>query len=278
MTDTPVFVVVGNVNQGKSSVVATLTENEGVRSSWKGHRPCQRRPRFLRRTWSPTTSTMSQASRTWAITWGLRSASTIGLRVPPSVDLQLQHHRGLGRGVGVVGQLGREERLVFDEIEGAETRRLDSEPGAVAEALADAAALLDASMRVRIDDEMIAAIARQSQRGRSLWIATTNLDSGRSVIWSLTRIASSGAPGALELTRDILRASAAIPVAFDPVYIEVEANGGTYDEQFLTNYATINVLDELAREVGRPAWEWEAPAKDESLSGAVHEAAAGATT
>ncbi|MEM9302748.1 MAG: patatin-like phospholipase family protein [Pseudomonadota bacterium] len=82
-----------------------------------------------------------------------------------------------------------------------------------------------------VDDEMIAAIAREHQRGRTLSVGTTNMDAGRPVVWNLTRIAASGHPDAPALIRDALLASASIPGAFPPVYIEVEASdGNTYDE------------------------------------------------
>ncbi len=43
-------------------------------------------------------------------------------------------------------------------------------------------------------------------------------------------IAASGRPGALDLFRQVMLASAAIPIAFQPVLFEVEANGARYDE------------------------------------------------
>jgi len=43
-------------------------------------------------------------------------------------------------------------------------------------------------------------------------------------------IATSGRPGSLELFRRVLLASASIPVAFPPVYIDVEVDGARYDE------------------------------------------------
>jgi predicted acylesterase/phospholipase RssA len=43
-------------------------------------------------------------------------------------------------------------------------------------------------------------------------------------------IAASGHPESLELFRKVLLASASIPVAFPPVYIEVEVDGRRYDE------------------------------------------------
>ncbi len=81
-----------------------------------------------------------------------------------------------------------------------------------------------------IDVKMLEDIVAEHDKGRRLFIGTTNLDAKRSVIWSIGVIAKSGAPNALQLVRDILLASASIPGAFTPVYIEVEANGRRYDE------------------------------------------------
>ena len=78
--------------------------------------------------------------------------------------------------------------------------------------------------------EVIEAIAREHQQGRRLFIGTVNLEASRSVIWNIGAIAASTQPGKAELIHDILRASAAIPVAFPPVVIQVEANGKSYDE------------------------------------------------
>lgn len=82
-----------------------------------------------------------------------------------------------------------------------------------------------------VDDEMVRALAREYGKGRVLSVATTNMDAGRPVIWNLTRIADSGLPDSAQLIRDVLLASASIPGAFPPVYIEVEARDGRkYDE------------------------------------------------
>lgn len=81
-----------------------------------------------------------------------------------------------------------------------------------------------------IDAEMIAAIAREHKKGRRLFVGTVNLDAGRSVIWNIGAIAASDYPGKVELIHDVLRASAAIPIAFPPVVISVEAEGKQYDE------------------------------------------------
>ncbi len=81
-----------------------------------------------------------------------------------------------------------------------------------------------------IDVKMLEAIVVEHDKGRRLFIGTTNLDAKRPVIWSIGIIAKSGAPNALQLVREIMVASASIPGAFTPVYIEVEADGRRYDE------------------------------------------------
>jgi hypothetical protein len=81
-----------------------------------------------------------------------------------------------------------------------------------------------------IDQEVLEDIAAEHQTGRRLWIATTNLDAKRSVIWNVGRIASSGRPDALALIHKVMIASASIPAVFPPVLFEVEAGGRRFDE------------------------------------------------
>jgi predicted patatin/cPLA2 family phospholipase len=81
-----------------------------------------------------------------------------------------------------------------------------------------------------VNVKMLEDIVVEHDKGRRLYIGTTNLDAQRPVIWNIGIIAKSGAPNALELVREILVASASIPGAFTPVYIEVEADGHRYDE------------------------------------------------
>ena len=81
-----------------------------------------------------------------------------------------------------------------------------------------------------IDVKMLQKIVIEHDKGRRLLIGTTNLDAKRPVIWNIGIIAKSGTPDALQLIRDIMLASASVPGAFNPVYIEVEANGRRYDE------------------------------------------------
>lgn len=80
------------------------------------------------------------------------------------------------------------------------------------------------------DQNLLDAIAKEYEKGRLLMIGTTDLDAQRPVIWNIGAIAASGKPGALDLFRKILRASAAIPGAFQPVLIDVEVDGQKFQE------------------------------------------------
>ncbi len=101
--------------------------------------------------------------------------------------------------------------------------------GLQSDALADTKPLRKL-LKKYVTQKIMEAIADEHRKGRSLEIGTTNLDAGRPVIWNIGRIAASGHPKALDLIRDLLLASASIPVAFPPVLVEVEANGKIYDE------------------------------------------------
>ena len=80
------------------------------------------------------------------------------------------------------------------------------------------------------NQKMFDEIGRQYNKGRLLLIGTTDLDAQRSVIWNIGALASSGHPKALDLFRKILRASSAIPGAFEPVLLDVEIDGRKYQE------------------------------------------------
>jgi hypothetical protein len=81
-----------------------------------------------------------------------------------------------------------------------------------------------------VDEKMLADIAAEHAKGRRLYIGTAALDAQRPVVWNMGAIAASGHPEALDLFRQVMIASAAVPVAFPPVYIKVEADGQRYDE------------------------------------------------
>jgi predicted acylesterase/phospholipase RssA len=90
--------------------------------------------------------------------------------------------------------------------------------------------------------DMLAAIAAEHAKGRRLLIVTTNLDTQRTVIWDMGRIAAIGSPQALDLFRDVLAASASIPVVFPPMLIDAEANGRRFQEMHVDGGVTAPVL------------------------------------
>jgi hypothetical protein len=96
-------------------------------------------------------------------------------------------------------------------------------------AMADTAPLY-ATISKYFDESMMARIAEEYEKGRLLVNQTTDLDAGRPVMWNIGAIAKSGRPEALVLIRQILLASASIPVAFPPVLFDVEARGASYQE------------------------------------------------
>jgi len=101
---------------------------------------------------------------------------------------------------------------------------------------------LQALIAKYVDQEVMEKIATAHRQGRSLNIGTANLDSMRPVIWRIGAIANSGHPNALSLIRQILLASASIPVVFSPVLIEVEADGQKYDELHVDGGAASQVF------------------------------------
>lgn len=115
-----------------------------------------------------------------------------------------------------------------------------------------------------IDEKMMKALAAEYRRGRTLDIGTTNLDAARPVTWNVTRIAASGHPKALELIRQILLASASIPVAFPPVYIEIEKDGQLYDEMHVDGGATSQVY------LYPPSLDWRQVLKKVEAKGTPH--------
>ena len=81
-----------------------------------------------------------------------------------------------------------------------------------------------------VNQDLLDLIAIERDKGRLLVIQTADIDAGAPVYWDITEIAASKHPNAVELIRKILLASASIPLAFPPVFFEVEAEGNKYHE------------------------------------------------
>jgi len=97
------------------------------------------------------------------------------------------------------------------------------------ESLADSGPL-QLMIERHVDAELLRRIAAAHDGGRRLYIATADLDSQRLWVWNMGLIAASGRPEAARLFRQIMLASASVPIAFPPVFFQVEARGRRYDE------------------------------------------------
>jgi predicted patatin/cPLA2 family phospholipase len=93
-----------------------------------------------------------------------------------------------------------------------------------------------------ITPQVFCQVARAHMEGRRLFVGTTNLDTGRLVIWDMGAIAASGRPDALTLYRKIILASASPPGFFPPVHIDVSVNGRTYTELHADGGTTAQVF------------------------------------
>jgi predicted acylesterase/phospholipase RssA len=113
-----------------------------------------------------------------------------------------------------------------------------------------------------LDDDLIKAIGREDQKGRRLLVVTTNLDAQRAVVWDMGAIATSGKPNAFQLFRDVLAASASVPVVFAPQLIDVEANDRIFQEMHAdgTLSAPVYTLPQAVLFGGKPIWRAARPA------------------
>lgn len=119
------------------------------------------------------------------------------------------------------------------------------------DALADTTPLADMIDKYA-DQALLDAIGREYGKGRLLLIGTTELDAQRPVIWNIGALAVSGHPKALDLFRRVLRASTAIPGAFEPVLVDVQSGGKTFQEMHVDGGAIVQLfLYPPSLEVGR---------------------------
>lgn len=102
--------------------------------------------------------------------------------------------------------------------------------GLLNDSLYDTARLKSRLVEV-IDESVLATVAAEHNKGRRLYVATTNLDAGIMSVWNMGAIAASRDQDSLELYREIIRASAAVPAFFKPVLIRVGNDGGTENAQ-----------------------------------------------
>lgn len=93
-----------------------------------------------------------------------------------------------------------------------------------------------------VGPEILAQVARENAKGRRLLVVTTDLDTQRTAIWDMGKIAAVGTPEALKLFRDVMAASASIPLVFPPIMIEAEGGGRRFQEMHVDGGVTAPVL------------------------------------
>ncbi len=93
-----------------------------------------------------------------------------------------------------------------------------------------------------VDAEFLRKVADAHNRGRRLYMGSVDLDSQQFVVWNMGLIAANGHPDALDLFRKVMLASASIPIAFPPVFFDVEADGQRYDEMHVDGFVAATVF------------------------------------
>jgi len=115
---------------------------------------------------------------------------------------------------------------------------------------------LEKQLEKYITPEILEKIAYEHKHGRRLYVGTAYLDAQRFVVWDMGAIA---VRGDIKLFRKIILASAAIPMVFPPVFINVHGGDKQYDEmhvdggtitQVFTLYKILEGSADLAKEIG----------------------------
>lgn len=109
------------------------------------------------------------------------------------------------------------------------------------ESLADSGPLAALIAR-HVDAALLAQVASAHARGRRLYVGTVDLDAQRFIVWNMGLIATSGRPESLELFRKVMLASASVPIAFPPVFFDVETGGRSYDEMHVDGAVAARVF------------------------------------
>ncbi len=85
-------------------------------------------------------------------------------------------------------------------------------------------------MEQTFDDAFLESVAKEHKKGRRLYIGTTNLDTGKFVVWDMGAIAASSRPDKKERFIQVILASSALPAYVKPQYIPLEIGGNKYTQ------------------------------------------------
>jgi predicted acylesterase/phospholipase RssA len=97
---------------------------------------------------------------------------------------------------------------------------------------------LDHLVERYLTDSIIRAVAKEAASGRLLLVATTNVNTGETVVWDLGSIAMNGGDHARGLVRDVLVASASVPGMFPPPILHIQKRGTLVAEAHIDGTTT----------------------------------------
>jgi hypothetical protein len=146
-------------------------------------------------------------------------------------------------GAGVLsGWTVRGGRPQFDVVTGISTGALMAKQTSALDTMP-----LRQTLMSFLTEETLDAVADEYRNGRRLFIGTTNLDANVFTVWDMGLI-----PDRLERYIDVVLASASFPIAFPPVYIDVDGEEGGFTEMHVDGGARESVFFfdfDLIREV-----------------------------
>lgn len=93
-----------------------------------------------------------------------------------------------------------------------------------------------------VTPKMVAAVAQEHRQGRRLYIGTTEMEGKRFIVWDIGAIACQGRQQDIELIKQVLLASTAIPGIFPSVKIQVTVNGECFTEMHVDGSVTQSVF------------------------------------
>ncbi len=127
-------------------------------------------------------------------------------------------------------QYDKEIREFYTTVTQRDIYKLRPVRGLFSIALADNTPLANKLDEI-ITPQLMADVAAEHAKGRRLYVATTDLESKRSVIWDIGEIASRGRECDRQLIQQVLLGSSAIPGFFPPAEIKVNVDGREFVEK-----------------------------------------------
>lgn len=113
-----------------------------------------------------------------------------------------------------------------------------------------------------MDEQLLAKIATEHDRGRRLLVATANIDANQLTVWNMGAIAKIGGGRGLDMFREILRGAIAIPGALAPV----EINTSIGDRNITELHGDAGVLSYYYAEPGLVPSGFVKPGKNRARS------------